>query len=351
MSNIHELFTPYALSQELLLKNRMIMAPMTRDKANDDLSPTLAMAEYYARRADAGLIITEGTIISADTIGYKNVPGIYTQKHIDAWRKVTDAVHQHNGRIFLQIWHVGRVSHPHYLNGSLPISASATLMEGRLWRSENLQFGSSRAATLDEIKKIIENYATAASNAIQAGFDGVEIHGANGYLVDQFLHYDTNQRNDSYGQTPENMTRFALEVVKAVADAIGYQKTGLRISPGAYLNQIKGDIRDEAVFKYLLEELSSFPIAYVHTGNFDDKIKFPELSHKTMTEFIRMHYQGTVIASGGYQFSEAAHEIEANHFDLIALGRPFIANPDLIDRLQYHKEIAAYNEQMLHTLY
>ena len=182
--NIPTLLTPYALNEHLVLKNKIIMAPMTRDKAHDDFTPTTQMRDYYARRAGAGLIITEGTIIHESTIGYKNVPGIYTQKHIDGWHHVTDAVHQYDGRIFLQLWHLGRTSHPYYLNGELPVAPSQTIMTGRVWRSEQLEYGPSRAASLDEIKKIIEYYAIAAQNAIQAGFDGVEIHGANGYLID-----------------------------------------------------------------------------------------------------------------------------------------------------------------------
>ena len=352
MNHVDELLTPYALNSRFLLKNRIVMAPMTRDKAQDDLSPTALMAQYYARRADAGLIITEGTIIHEDTIGYKNVPGIFTQKHLDGWKKVTDEVHAKNGHIFLQIWHLGRVSHPFYLKGKLPISASATQMEGRLWRTENLQYGgASRAATLTDIKAISQQYALAAENAINAGFDGVEIHGANGYLIDQFLHYHTNHRTDDYGQTPENMARFALEVVKSVGKAIGYDKTGLRISPGAYLNQIQGDNRDAMVFAHLLEQLNALPIAYVHTGNFDDKVKFPELNDQSMTAFIRSHYKGKLIACGSYQIQEAAQGIKENQFDLVAIGRPFIANPNLIEHLKNNATLTAYDPSMLEKLY
>lgn len=351
MNNIDELLRPYPLNNRFLLKNRIVMAPMTRDKAQDDLTPTLAMAQYYARRADAGLIITEGTIIHEDAIGYKNVPGIFTQRHMEGWKRVTDDVHANNGNIFLQIWHLGRVSHPIYLQGKLPISASATQMEGRLPRAKDLYFGASRAATLHEIKAMIEQFAIAAENAINAGFDGVEIHAANGYLIDQFLHYHTNHRVDDYGQTPENMARFALDVVKQVGDAIGYDRVGLRISPGAYLNQIKGDNRDAGVFVYLLEQLNELPIAYVHTGNFDDKVKFTELNDQTMTKFIRTYYKGNLIACGSYHMDEAAQGIKENQFDLIALGRPFIANPNLIEKLSENITVTAYEPSMLDKLY
>ena len=349
--HINTLFQPYKLNSILTLKNRIIMAPMTRNMSHDDLSPTKAMVEYYARRADAGLIVTEGTIIRPDGTTCSNAPGIFSQKQIDGWHHVTDAVHDKNGNIFSQIWHVGRVSHPHFLNGNLPIGPSETTMTGRVYRSEGLTYGKSRAASLAEISELIEYYAQAAENAIKAGFDGVEIHGANGYLVDQFLHYGTNHRTDDYGGAPENMARFALAVVNACGAAIGYDKVGIRFSPGAYLNEIVGDLRDTAVYQYLLQQLSTLSLAYVHTGNFDDKKTFAELDNQTMTAFMRKHYQGTLIACGGYDFQEANNAIAEKQFDLVALGRPFIANPNLIVQLQQHEEIFKYDNSMLNTLH
>jgi N-ethylmaleimide reductase len=351
MNSTISLFESYKLNEKLTLKNRIVMAPMTRNVANDDLSPTKEMADYYARRADAGLIITEGTIIRTDARGYSNVPGIFTQEQINAWHQVTDKVHEKGGHIFLQIWHVGRVSHPHFLNDALPLSPSETTMTGRVSRSQGLNLGKSRAVTDDEIQGLVVSYAIAAQNAIAAGFDGIEIHGANGYLIDQFLHYHTNHRTDNYGVTTKNMARFALEVVKACGNAIGFNRVGLRLSPGAYLNEIVGDKRDAAVFQYLLEQLNSLSLAYVHTGNFDDKKKFEELNQKGMTEFMREHYHGTLIAAGGYTFNEAEQQIRDNQFDLIAIGRPFIANPDLIYRLQTNEAINSYNADMLTTLH
>jgi 2,4-dienoyl-CoA reductase-like NADH-dependent reductase (Old Yellow Enzyme family) len=246
---------------------------------------------------------------------------------------------------------VGRVSHPHFLKGALPVSASQTVMTGRVSRSDGLTYGRSRAATSDEIKEIIESYATAARNAIAAGFDGVEIHGANGYLIDQFLHYHTNHRTDSYGETPENMARFALEVVNACGDTIGYQKVGIRLSPGAYLNEIVGDKRDATVFQYLLEQLNQLPIAYVHTGNFNDKATFEALHQKTMTEFMRTYFEGILIATGGYDFEEGQEQIKNEAFDLLGIGRPFIANPDLIQKLHNNETIRPYDASMLTTLF
>ncbi len=345
------LLSEYTLNHLLTLKNRIVMAPMTRTKAADDFSPTAAMTDYYARRADAGLIVTEGTIISADALGYNNVPGIFSDKQIEHWHHVTDKVHEKDGIIFCQIWHVGRVSHPAFLNGNLPISASETVMTGRVYRSKDLTHGKCRSASIEEIKKIIHSYAAAAENAIKAGFDGVEIHGANGYLVDQFLHYHTNQRNDDYGGSPENMARFALEVVNACGAAIGYERVGLRLSPGGYLHEIVGDKRDAAVFQYLLETLNTTPIAYVHTGNFNDAKQFEELNNLTMTKFMRQFYRGTLIACGSYTWETALQAIEQNEFDLIALGRAFIANPDLIDKIKKNQPLDAYHASMLDTLY
>ena len=349
--NIDLLLSPFQLNKEIRLKNHIIMAPMTRNMANDDLSPTALMKEYYARRADAGLIITEGTIIRADAKGYSNVPGIFTREHIAGWRTITDAVHANSGHIFSQIWHTGRVSHPYFLNGQLPISASETTMTGRVNRAEGLNYGTSRAASLNEINDIINSYAIAAQNAIEAGFDGVEIHGANGYFIDQFLHYHTNHRTDSYGETPENMARFALEAVKACGEAIGFERVGIRLSPGAYLNEIIGDKRDALVFQYLLEQLNSIPIAYVHTGNFNDKTTFVELNNQTMTSFIRKHYKGVLIACGSYDFQEGQDKIESEDFNLLGIGRPFIANPDLIHLLHINGTIRHYDTTMLQSLY
>jgi N-ethylmaleimide reductase len=345
------LLTKYQLNKTLELQNRIVMAPMTRAATAADGVPTAEMVAYYARRAEAGLIITEGTLISEIAGGHGGVPGLFTEAQIAGWRAVTEAVHAQGGLIFSQIWHVGRVSHPDFLHGILPVGPSVSEMTGPINRARHLSFGQCRALLRDEINELIAQYAQAASHAIAAGFDGVELHGANGYLIDQFLHYDTNHREDEYGKTPENLARFALDIVRACIDAIGYERLSLRLSPGAYLNQINGDARDAMVFRYLLEKLSNMGLAYVHTGNFDDARRFPELEAKTMTEFMRQHYRGTLISCGGHSPSTALKAIQANEFDLLALGRPFIANPDLIARLKTGAPLKAYDVSMLNTLY
>lgn len=344
------LLQKYVLNRALCLQNRVVMAPMTRAKTGADGVPIPAMVDYYGRRAAAGLIVTEGTIIRPDGKGHDGVPGIYSPAQIAEWQKVTDRVHEGGGLIFLQIWHVGRASHPSFIGGEKPLGPSKTIMSGRIWRHEGLFFGESRAATLQEIRNLVSDFAEAAFNARRAGFDGVEIHGANGYLIDQFLHYNTNHREDAYGGSPENMSRFAQEVVDACGKAIGYERVGLRLSPMGYLNEIVQDDRDPAVFQFLLKALSSLPLAYVHTGNFNDAEKFPALGHRSMTQFLRQDYTGTLIGCGSYTIPQAEEAIANKEFDLLALGRPFIANPDLISLLKTGQALAPYDANMLLTL-
>lgn len=347
----YQLLEPFQLNHLFTLKNRIVMAPMTRVRATDESVPTQEMADYYARRSAAGLIVTEGTVIQADALGQWNVPGIYNDEQIEHWRVVTDQVHDNNGLIFSQLWHVGRVSHPDFLGGKLPISPSETVMTGRIARGKGLMLGKSRAASVSEIHQIVEQYASAAANAIRAGFDGVEIHGANGYLIDQFLHYHTNLRTDEYGGSAENMSRFPLEVVRAIGEAIGFERVGLRLSPGGYLNEIVGDMRDAAVFEYLIDALNQLPLAYLHTGNFNDAQVFPELHQQNMTAFLRSCYKGKLIACGSYSFAQAQEGVDKHQFDLVALGRPFIANPDLIELLRTGQTLKPYDVSMLNTLY
>lgn len=342
------LFLPFTLPNGTTLPNRILMAPMTRCMATEDLSPTHAMAEYYARRAGAGLIITEGTIISPSGQGYPRTPGIFTESHVAGWRHVTDAVHARGGRIFMQIWHVGRVSHPTYLDGDLPVAPSCVPLQGPLKRNPELQYGPPRALKPDEIAELVAAYGRAAANALAAGMDGVEIHGANGYLIDQFLHHHTNRRTDDYGGSIQNMTRFAFAVIDAVAGEIGTERVGLRLSPGAY-HYMESDPRDTKVFEHLLRTLNRRDLAYIHTGIFDDTMQFEDLGG-TATAFLRKHYNGTVVGCGSYTPEMAAEAIAAHKFDLIAIGRPFIANPDYVERVRTDQPLHPYDESMLRTL-
>ncbi|RBM41573.1 alkene reductase [Vibrio tarriae] len=343
------LFQPYALNDVITLNNRIAMAPLTRCMADDDLVPTDAMVAYYARRADAGLIISEATIIRPDGQGYPNTPGLFTQAQIAGWKKVTEAVHANGGKIFAQLWHTGRVAHPAFFAGEYVLAPSALGVEGSVPRRRELQYTVPKAASQAEIKQLVADYAQAAENARLAGFDGVEIHGANGYLIDQFLHFDSNQRSDEYGETPANMARFALEVVDAVIARIGAERTALRVSPGAYFN-IKADSRDREVFDYLLPELEKRNLAYLHEGMFDDSVTFDFLGGRVST-YLRQHYSKTLMGVGGFSAETGAAAIENNEFDLLAIGRPFIANPDYIARVQKGEELKAYQDSMLTELY
>lgn len=345
---ISNLFQPFTLNNSIELSNRIVMAPLTRCMADDNLVPTQAMADYYAKRADSGLIITEATIIRPDGQGYPNTPGIFTTQQIEGWRNVTQAVHKKGGKIFLQLWHTGRVAHPYFFNGDHVLAPSAEKVEGSVPRYRELTYTTPKPATVTEIQQLVESFVQAAENAIKAGFDGVEVHGANGYLIDQFLHHDSNKRIDEYGQTPENMSRFALAIIDGIAAKIGWHKTALRISPGAYFN-MAGDDRDRSVFEYLLAQLEQRDLAYLHMGLFDDSMEFDYLSGGA-TDFVRKHYTKTLMGVGGYNAQTGSEAIDSDRFDLLAIGRPFIANPDYIGKLQSGDELTEYSEKMLEEL-
>ena len=341
------LFENVKLNNTISLNNRILMAPLTRCMADDDLVPTDDMVKYYAKRAKAGLIISEATIIRPDGQGYPNTPGLFTHAQIAGWKKVTDAVHAEGGKMFAQLWHVGRVAHPYFFDGEV-LAPSAIGVEGTVPRMRELTYQTPKAVTQEEITQLVADYAQAAVNAIEAGFDGVEIHGANGYLIDQFLHYAANQRTDEYGQTPENMSRFALEVTDAVADRIGADRVGLRVSPGAYFN-MDGDQRDRAVFDFLISALNSRNLAYLHVGIFDDSMEFDYLGGSA-SAYLRSIYKGTLVGVGSYTAESGAEAIQNQKFDLLAIGRPFIANPDYVEKVKAGQAVKEYDESMLATL-
>lgn len=341
------LFTPFKLNDTLTLANRIVMAPLTRCMAGPGLVPTEQMAAYYGRRADLGLIISEAVIIRPDGQGYPNTPGLFTPEQIQGWRLVTDAVHAKGGKIFAQLWHVGRLSHPFFHQAEV-LGPSAVAFEGTVPRMRELTYQVPRALTVPEIEQLVRDYAQAAANAIDAGFDGIEIHGANGYLIDQFLHHDSNRREDEYGGSPQKMARFALEVVDAIAARIGGERTALRLSPGAYVH-LKGDVRDRAVFDHLLSELDNRTLAYLHVGIFDDTLTFDYLDGRA-SDYIRAHYRGTLVGVGQLTPQSAAEAVAANRFDLVAIGRPLIANPDYVERVRNGAELVPYSEALLPQL-
>lgn len=345
------LFQPFVLNDTITLDNRILMAPLTRCMADDELVPTQAMADYYARRAEAGLIISEAVIIRPDGQGYPNTPGLFTPAQIDGWRTVTDAVHQAGGKIFAQLWHTGRVAHSYFFekSGTTDVLApSAVGLEGNLSRMRELSYQVPKAVSHDDITKLIADYAQAAANAIDAGFDGVEIHGANGYLIDQFLHHDSNRRSDEYGQSPKNMARFPLAVVDAISERIGNDRTALRVSPGTYFN-IASDKRDREVFDYFLKQLEQRDLAFLHIGIFDDSMQFDYLSGSA-SSYVRSVYSKTLVGVGSYSAETGSDAISNDKFDLLAIGRPFIANPDYVARVKQGRELVSYSEDMLTSL-
>lgn len=343
------LFTPFNL-RGLELKNRIVMAPLTRNRATPGSDvPHALNAEYYAQRATAGLIISEATQISPTGKGYAWTPGIYSAEQVEGWKLVTDAVHKKEGRIFAQLWHVGRISHPSLQpNEQAPVAPSAITPEGQKTFIENGTFADiekPRALELAEIAMIIEDYRKAARNAMLAGFDGVEIHGANGYLIQQFLSDGANHREDNYGGSIENRMRFALEVVTAVTEEVGAERTGIRLSPITTVMGIS-DSDPAKIYFPLVKALDRFNLAYIHIieGTTQGPREFGNFDFKKL----RKEFNGPWMVNNNYNQDMAIEAIESGYADLVAFGRLFIANPDLVERFKQH---AALNELNRETLY
>lgn len=325
------------------LPNRLVMAPLTRNRAGNGNVPHELNAVYYAQRASAGLIITEATQISPQGVGYPATPGIHSTEQVEGWKLVTKAVHDRGGRIFLQLWHVGRISHPTLQpNGDLPVAPSAIAPEGNAATYEGEKpFVTPRALETEEIAGIVEDYRRAAQNALDAGFNGVEIHGANGYLIDQFLRDGSNQRTDEYGGSIENRSRFALEVVEAVVSVWGADRVGIRLSPSGTFNSMS-DSDPQALFSYLVKQLDRYNLAYIHIVEPRIDNGAPEGQNLT-AGFFRSIYSGTIIAAGGHD-KESGETVVANgEADLIAYGRWYISNPDLVERFATNAELNAYD--------
>jgi N-ethylmaleimide reductase len=340
------LFSPVRIG-ELVLPNRIVMAPLTRNRAGPGNVPQTINATYYAQRASAGLIISEATQISPQGVGYPNTPGIYTRAQIDGWRRVTDAVHARGGRMFLQLWHVGRISHPSLQpDQALPVAPSAVKPDGDAFTYQGLQpFVTPRALEAAELPGIVADYRQAALNARQAGFEGVEIHAANGYLIDQFLRDGSNRRSDHYGGSIENRCRFLLQVTEAVTDAVGGARTGVRLSPVNPFNSMS-DSDPQALFNAVVEALNPFRLAYLHVveGAIHTSSEPPAFDVQAM----RRLFQGPYMANGGYTRERAMQAVGSGAADLVSFGQLFIANPDLPDRLQAN---AALNVPDAETFY
>lgn len=347
-SSSSALFQPGRIG-EIEIANRVVMAPLTRCRADEDagdLPGSDMNVEYYRQRSNAGLIISEGTQVSPAGKGYMATPGIYSDAQVEGWKRITDAVHAAGSKILAQIWHVGRVSHPDLTGGVQPIAPSAVQPELVAYtRNGKVGVPQPRALAIDEIPAIVEEYRRGAANAMRAGFDGVEIHGANGYLIDQFLRDGANQRSDRYGGSVENRCRFALEVVDAVAAEVGPGRVGIRLSPVSPANGL-GDSNPQPVFEYLVTELDKRGIAFIHfvegaTGG-------PRALEGFDFAKARQQFRGAYIANNGYDRQMAIDAIETGKADAVAFGRLFIANPDLVTRL---RQGAALNQPDPKTFY
>jgi N-ethylmaleimide reductase len=335
----YKLFTPYKLGS-IELKNRIVMSPMTRCRAIGNI-PNDLMAQYYKQRAEAGLIVTEGTAPSPNGLGYARIPGIFNKQQVEGWKKITSEVHNKEGKIFIQLMHTGRISHPLNMpEGAHVLAPSAVKPAGQMWTDQKTmqEFPVPKEMTAEEISSTKAEFINAAKKAIEAGFDGVELHGANGYLLEQFLSPISNIRKDNYGGSIENRSRFVIEVVKGVADAIGKEKTGIRLSPYGVASDMPHYPEIDATYNYLSEQFNKTGIAYIHIVD-HSALGSPAVPLEIKRR-IRSNFKNTVILAGGYELDKAEADIQCGLGDLAAFGRPFINNPDLVQRLKNHSALS-----------
>ena len=328
----YKLFEETTLGATTLF-NRIVMAPMTRCRAIGNI-PNELMAKYYDQRSQAGLIITEGTAPSVNGLGYARIPGIFSKEQVEGWKKSTNAVHENGGKIFIQLMHCGRISHPLNMPGGTEILApSAIKAAGQMWTdAKQLQdYPIPKEMTAGDIIATKAEYVLAAKNAMEAGFDGVELHGANGYLLEEFLSPVSNTRKDNYGVSIENRCRFVLEVVTAVADEIGIEKTGIRLSPYGVASDMPHYPEIDATYDYLSKQLNSIDIAHVHLV--DHSAMGAPVVPIEIKQLIRKNFKNTIILCGGYDKEKAETDLKSGLADLVAFGRPFINNPDLVERM------------------
>jgi N-ethylmaleimide reductase len=333
-------FSPYRLG-DLALANRMVMAPMTRSRAVDGNVPSPLAPTYYAQRASAALIVTEATQVSPQGVGYIRTPGIHSDAQVAGWRKVTDAVHTAGGKIFLQLWHVGRISHPDFHGGALPVAPSAIAADGEVFTTRGrTRMVVPRALEASELPGIVAQFARGARNAKAAGFDGVELHGANGYLLDQFLRDGSNARTDQYGGSIRNRARFPLEVTEAVVGVLGADRVGYKISPNGSFNSMS-DSDPIATFGYIAAELNRLHLAHLHVTEGVSGPMAPPPGTALAAPILRRKFSGALILNGGYDAHSAEAAIAGSQADLIAFGVPFLANPDLPLRYAKHAPLNA----------
>ena len=348
---MQHLLTPY--NKNITLKNRVVMAPMTRSRAaNDEKKPTDELhGLYYEQRASAGLIITEGSQVSERAVGYINTPGIHTQAQVEGWKKVTQRVHDKGGKIFIQLWHVGRMSHPDFHDGQLPLSSSAINPNEQSYTADGFKDTvTPKEMTKDDIKTTVEDFKNAAKNAVAAGFDGVEIHSSNGYLFHQFFNGTSNKRTDEYGGSHENKARFFFEVLDAVKEVIPEEKIGARFNPS--LNGVFGMTMDEdtiPTFEYIIKKLNDYNLSYIHLSEpFSDVSDIPYAVTEVAKHF-RPLYNGTLMINGGFDQDSGNEVIASGNADLVAFGKPYISNPDLVERFEHGIELAEWDNDTFYT--
>jgi len=351
MSKEQSLLKEYNMNG-ILLKNRVVMAPMTRSRAdNPGNVPTDLMAEYYAQRSSAGLIISEGSQISKRAVGYINTPGIYSREQVEGWKKITAAVHAKGGRIFIQLWHVGRMSHPDFHNGELPLSASAINPQSKSYTPKGFKDTvTPKAMTLDEIKETIADYGRAAENAMTSGFDGVEIHSSNGYLLHQFFSRTSNVRTDQYGGSIENRGRILFEVISEIKKHVPENRIGLRLNPS--LHGVFGMTLDEETiptFDYIVKKLNDYDLSYLHLSEpFTDVTNVPGAEVHIAKRY-RPMYKGTLMINSNFDHESGNRVIDEGLADLVAYGKLFISNPDLVERFAGNAETAPWDQNTFYT--
>lgn len=335
-----KLFTPVQVGR-YTLRNRLVMAPMTRSRANEEGVPSDLVATYYGQRAGAGLIISEGVFPSAMGKGYVRTPGLVTDEHVAAWKKVTDAVHAKGGRIFMQVMHCGRISHPSMLpNGAQPMGVSAIKPKGQTWTNEGMQdFVTPREMSTGEIAEVINDYRMATRRALEAGFDGVELHTASGYLPEQFLSSGSNHRTDQYGGSVENRARFVLETLKAMIAEAGSDRVGIKISPEMNFNDMS-DANPQETYSFLVDQIKGLNLAYLHVALFGTPVDYHSM--------LRPRFNGAYLVGGGLNKEKAEALLEENKADATVFGGAFLANPDLVERF---RKDAALNTANKDTFY
>jgi 2,4-dienoyl-CoA reductase-like NADH-dependent reductase (Old Yellow Enzyme family) len=317
----------------IALANRVVMAPLTRARSNREAVPNALMAEYYAQRASAGLIVSEATGISREGLGWPNAPGLWNAAQVEGWKLVTEAVHEAGGRIVAQLWHMGRLVHPD-LGGGQPVSASATTAPDYAHTYEGKKpYAEARAATKADIRRIVDDYAAAARNAVAAGFDGVQVHGANGYLVDQFLRDSVNFRTDEYGGSIDNRLRFVTEVLEAVGDAIGMERVGIRFSPNILVQGVE-DFEPPALFSALAARLEELKVPWIELREAHRPTAGGSIPTEPVSPAMRPLYSGKIALNGDYDGPSARARLAEGIADAISFGRPFISNPDLVERFK-----------------